>query len=65
MRLPHEKRNAKWPQISKKYIIFALLMANYKIGVLFVLICFLLSFLFFKKCSAVDLNQVLGRQDVV
>lgn len=49
MRLPHEKRNAKWSQISEKYIIFALLMANYKIGVLFVLICFLLSFLFLRS----------------
>lgn len=65
MRLPHEKRNAKWSQISEKYIIFALLMANYKIGVLFVLICFFVVFSFFKKCSVVDLNQVLGRQDVV
>lgn len=38
MWLPHNKGNAKWPQISKMYIIFALLVENYKREVLLVVV---------------------------
>lgn len=38
MWLPHNKGNAKWPQISNMHMIFALLMENHKIGVLLLVV---------------------------